>query len=117
VDEFLDRFSLTFRPALFRIERSALGYKEGHGFDGVPRDPDGAREAAAKVADTLRIFDGALAANGTALGTFTIADLAAAPVVYRTTHTGLDLGPYPRIAAFREAIMAHPAFQAAGAVV
>jgi glutathione S-transferase len=112
-----DRFSLTFRPALFRIERYALGFKEGHGFDGVPRDPDAAREAAGKVADTLRIFDGVLAANGTVLGTLTIADLAAAPVVYRTIHTGLDLGPYPRIAAFRETVTAHPAFQAAGPVV
>jgi glutathione S-transferase len=117
VDEFLDRFSLTFRPALFRIERYALGFKEGHGFDGVPRDPDAAREAAGKMADTLRIFDGVLAANGTVLGTLTIADLAAAPVVYRTIHTGLDLGPYPRIAAFRETVTAHPAFQGAGPVV
>ena len=117
IDEFLDRFSMTLRPALFRIERPALGYLEGHGFDGVARDAAGGREAAAKVAAELRTLDGLLAENGTVLGAFTIADMAAAPAVYRTIHTGLDLAPYPRIAAFRATVTARPGFQAAGPVI
>ncbi len=117
VDEFLDRYSLTFRPALFRIERPALGFLAGHGFGGVANDPDAARSAAAAAAPDLALFDSLLAENGTVLGTFTIADMAAAPAVYRTIHTGLDLSPYPRIAAFREAVTSRPGFQAAGPVL
>ena len=51
------------------------------------------------------------------LGRFTIADCAIAPVVYRTTHSGLDLTPYPNLLRLRETVIARPAFIAAGPVL
>jgi glutathione S-transferase len=55
--------------------------------------------------------------NGTVLGRFTIADCAIAPVLYRTTHSGLDLSPYPNLLRLRETVTARPAFIAAGPVL
>ena len=47
-------------------------------------------------------FDGLVAADGTVLGHFTIADCAIAPSLYRTTHSGLDLEPYPNLQHLRD---------------
>src|SRR4051794_15447112 len=109
INEFLDRWSLTFRPAFFRHEMVALGFGNG-GFDRVPRDADGARAVADEIGPTLRILDGLVGSDAANVGTFTTADCAAAPVLYRTTHSGLDLEPYPRLRALREHVMARPAF-------
>jgi glutathione S-transferase len=51
-----------------------------------------------------------------ALGPFTVADCALAPVLFRTTKSGLDLAPYPKLRALRDVLLARPAFQAAGPV-
>ena len=40
VNELLDRFALTIRPAFFKHEAAAMGFKFGIGFGGVPNDPD-----------------------------------------------------------------------------
>lgn len=116
VDEFLDRFSLAFRPAFWRIEMVGLGF-DGQRFDGKPRDPEGAREAAAAVADRLALFDSLVGTGGTVFGSFTIADCAVAPVLFRTRSTGLDLTPYPRLLELRETVCARPAFASAGPVL
>ena len=68
-------------------------------------------------AATLNLLDGLVDPSGLALGRFTIADVAAAPVLYRTTHTRLDLGPYPNVARWRDTLIARPAFTAAGPVL
>lgn len=117
VDTFLDRWSLTFRPALFRHEAAALGFAPGKGMGGAPADPDAAARVADEIAPTLALLESLLDDSGTALGTYSIADAAAAPVLYRTTRTGLDLGACPRVAAWRDALLARPAFAAADAVV
>ncbi len=117
VDEWLDRLTTVLRPAFFRHERVALHYVVGSGFHPEQGDPEAALEVAAEIAPTLRTFDALVSDNGTVLGRFTIADCAIAPVLYRTTHSGLDLTPYPNLLRLRETVMARPAFIAAGPVL
>jgi glutathione S-transferase len=117
VDEFLDRFALTLRPAFFQVEREALGFVQGIGLGGKEGDPETARVKEAAVAGTVALFEQLVAGNGTVLGAFTIADCAAAPVIYRTTNTGMDMTPYPKLLRIREAVMARDAFGAAGPVL
>jgi glutathione S-transferase len=114
VDEFLDRFAGTFRPAFFRHERLALGYARGlGGRDAVPRDPEGAARVAGEIRPTLEVLDALVEPAGAVLGRFTIADCALAPVLHRATQTGLDLTPLTRLHALGQALMARPAFAAA----
>ncbi len=117
VDELLDRWSLTFRPAFFRYEASALGFAPGKGMGGAEPDPAALPAVAEAIAPVLRTLDALVGPSGAPRGRFTIADVAAAPVLYRTTHTGLDLGPYPNVARWREVLVARPGFAAAGPVL
>jgi glutathione S-transferase len=117
VDEFLDRFALTFRPAFFQVERLALGFVQGKGFNAGPADAEGARAKEAEVAAQVELFERVVAGNGTALGTFTIADCAAAPVLFRTRNTGMDLTRYPKLLRLRETVTARDGFTAAGPVL
>jgi glutathione S-transferase len=117
IDEWLDRLTTVLRPAFFRHESVALGYVRGSGFHPGQGDPEAARERAAQIAPTLRTFDALVSDNGTVLGRFTIADCAIAPVLYRTTHSGLDLSPYANLLQLRETVTARPAFIAAGPVL
>lgn len=113
VDTMLDRWSLTFRPAFFRHEAAALGFLPGQGMGGQDPDPEAAARIADEMAPTLSTLDGLLGPGGRALGTFTLADVAAAPVLFRTTKTGLDLAPYPNVLRWRETVTARPSFAAA----
>ncbi len=113
VDEFLDRWSLTFRRAFFRHESPALGFVEGKGMLAEPPRPDEMREAAVAIAPTLKLLDEIVGPSGYVLGRFTIADVAAAPVLFRTTKSGLDLSPYPNLVGWRAAVLARPSFAAA----
>jgi glutathione S-transferase len=117
VDEWLDRLTTVLRPAFFRHERVALGYVQGTGFHPEAGDPEAALECAAQIAPTLRLCEELVSDNGTVAGRFTIADCAFAPVLYRTTHSGLDLDPYPKLLRLRETVMSRPAFIAAGPVL
>jgi glutathione S-transferase len=116
VDTFLDRWSLTFRPAFFPHEAAALGFAPGKGMGGAPPDPEAAARVAGELTPTLDLLESLLDDSGTALGTYTIADVAAVPILFRTTKTGLDLSGYPRIAAWRDALVSRPAFPAADPV-
>jgi glutathione S-transferase len=117
VDEWLDRLTTVLRPAFFRHESVALGYVAGTGFHPEHGDPDRALERAAEIAPTLRLCESLVSDNGTVLGRFTIADCAFAPVLYRTTHSGLDLTPYPKLLELRETVTARPSFIAAAPVL
>ena len=117
LDEFLDRFATTIRPALFRQEAPALGFVAGRGFDAGPRDPEGAARAEAEIRPTLELFDSLVGERAALLGRFTVADCAVAPVLFRTGHSGLDLGPFPRLRGLRDALLARPAFAAAEPVL
>ena len=118
VDEFLDRFAQTLRPALFKVEDAALCYTPGVGFVPENGDAEAAARAGAAIAGTLAVFDRLVApGGGYALGRFTIADCAAAPALFRSIRTGLDLGPYPALARWRETVLARPAFARAEPVL
>jgi glutathione S-transferase len=110
IDAFLDRFSLTLRPALFRVEVDALGFTPQGGFRTRDPEPDKARVTEGEIAPTLRTFDAIVGDSGYALGRFTIADCAAAPALFRTTKTGIDLSQYPNLARWRDTVIARPAF-------
>jgi glutathione S-transferase len=116
VNELLDRFALTIRPAFFKHEAAALGFKFGVGFGGAPADREKAAEIADQIAPQIALLEQILSDGEYALGGFTIADCAIAPVLFRTTKTGLDLTPYPKVARLRDAHLARPAFAAAGPV-
>lgn len=115
VDEFLDRWSLTFRPAFFAVEAAALGFVPGRGFVAANADLELAREREAGIAETIGLLD-SLVGSESVLGTFTIADCAVAPVLFRTLRTGMDLTGYANLAALRTVLVARPAFARAGAV-
>jgi glutathione S-transferase len=117
IDEWLDRLTTVLRPAFFRHERVALGYVPGTGFHPEQGDAVAALQCAVQIAPTLHTFDALVADNGTVLGRFTIADCAIAPVLFRTTRSGLDLAPYPNLLRLREQVTARPAFIAAGPVL
>ncbi len=117
VDELLDRWSLTFRPAFFRYEAPALGFVPGRGMGAGDPDTAALPGIAEAIAPTLRTLDAVVDPSGTALGRFTIADVAAAPILYRTTNTGLDLTPYPNLERWRDTLLARPAFAAAEPVL
>ena len=112
VDEFLERFSLTFRPAFFRHESPALGFVLGHGVLGGPPRPSELPAVIEAITPTLELLDSLVDPSGFALGWFTIADVAAAPILFRTTKTGLDITPYANLARWRETLLARPAFAA-----
>ena len=68
VDEFLDRFAVTLRGPFFQVERLALGFVQGVGFNAGPPDPEGARAKEAEIAAQLQLFERLVAGNGTVLG-------------------------------------------------
>jgi glutathione S-transferase len=113
VDAFLDRFSLSLRPALFRVEADAMGFTPLGGLRTREPDPDAARATEREIAPTLRTFDAIVGNSGYVLGGFTIADCAAAPALFRTTVTGLDLAPYPNLLKWRDTLVSRPGFAAA----
>ena len=113
VDELLDRWATVLRPAFFAVERLALGYAPEAGFGGAPRDPAGAAEAEARVAPQVQIAEQLVGGATAVLGRFTIADIAMAPVLFRTTKTGMSLAPYPKLAALRDAVTSRTAWAAA----
>jgi len=117
VDELLDRWAATFRPAFFRYEAPALGFVVGKGMRGGAARPDELPGVAESIAPQLRLLDGLVDPSGYALGRFTLADVAAGPVLYRTIHTGLDLGPYPNVQRWRDTVVARPSFSAAEPVL
>jgi glutathione S-transferase len=117
VEEFLDRFATGIRAAFFRHETPALGYsRDKGGFGAVPPDPAAAAVAERDLQPTLRLLEGLVGADAAVLGRFTIADCALAPVLFRTTRTGLDLSAYPRLTALRAALTSRPGFLAADPV-
>ncbi len=113
VDEFLDRFHTGLRAAFFRHEVAALGYVRDAGFGAAPPDAEAAARAAEALAPTLELLDALVSPAGAVLGRLTLADFALAPVLHRTTLTGLDLSPAPSLEALRDTLITHPAFVAA----
>jgi glutathione S-transferase len=117
IDEFLDRWALTFRPAFFQHESPALGFVAGKGMLGGDRRPEEMPTVVEAITPTLRLLDETIGDSGFAIDRFTIADVAAAPILFRTTKTGLDLSPYERLSHWRNTVLARPSFAAAEPVI
>jgi glutathione S-transferase len=118
VDFALDAWSTQVRPALYDLERPAIWHRdiEIGGGTWEEGDPEAIKAALPGAEAALDTFEQFVAANGTVLGRFTIADCAAGPVIWRTLRLPLDFGRWPKLARFRDAVAEHPAFQAAGPV-
>ena len=82
----------------------------------MARDPEGPPRSRADPARRSALLDGLASPDRAVLGRFTIADCAVAPVLFRTTQTGLDLGPHPTLTALRENLLSRPAFARADPV-
>jgi len=118
VDEFLDRFATGLRTALFRHEAPALGWSLEKGFDPADADLDAAAKVAGELNGPLSLLESVVGGDGaTVLGRFTIADCAIAPVLFRTTVTGLSLDGHPKLARLRDSLLARPAWAAADPVL
>lgn len=114
VDELMERWVATFRPAFFKVEAAALGFAVGKGMGGGPPDAERAAVATAEIQPVLDLLERVIGDDGVAvLGRFTLADVTAAPILFRTFHTGLDLSTRPRILRWRETVTARPSFAAA----
>jgi glutathione S-transferase len=104
VDEFLDRWSLTYRPLLKRYETVVAAGGDDTVLAGV----------AEEMAPALTTLDTLVSPGPFALGTFTLVDITAAPALYRSVGSGLDLEPYPTLHDWRTSVLTRTAFQAAG---
>src|SRR5690606_3401770 len=117
VDELLDRFATGLRSALFPHEALALGWSAAHGFREQDADPAAAAALAPELAGPLDLLEAVVGDDFAVLGRFTIADCALAPVLFRTTRTGLSLDGHPRLAGLRDRLLDRPAWSRADPVL
>ena len=112
VNWLLDAITTFLRPALLAVEEAAFGLRAGRGLGVEPVAEDGGRDALARVLPRLQVFQGLLddASPWACCGRFTIADVAATPVLHRLRSSGLDLTEIPRLAVWGEACCGRPAW-------
>ena len=87
-------------------------------WSGRPEDADQAEleEALEAARRPLGLAEAFVADNGTVVGTFTIADCAFAPVLWRWYRLPLSFESWPRLSRLRDTLTARPGFAAAGPV-
>jgi glutathione S-transferase len=114
VDWALDAWSTQFRGAFFPAERIGLMHVDIEQGGGRPEDADQEQlaEAIEAVRPKLDIMERFVAGNGTVLGTFSIADCAFAPVLWRWYRLPLAFDSWPKVALLRDTVTARPAFTA-----
>jgi glutathione S-transferase len=102
VNWLLDAITTLLRPALRPIEKA---------------DSEGTGEAFAAALPKLLLFEGLLdtASTWACCGRFTIADVAATPVLHRLRRKGLALPEVPRLATWASACCERPAWAAVAA--
>ena len=110
MNRLLDTWSTLVRPALFPLEAASGLFDE--------TDQAAADEAVAPAQAALAAVEALVEVNGTMTGSFTIADVCAAPTLFRTAKLSLplDWSVLPRLDAVRAAVTERPAFVAAGPV-
>ena len=118
VDWALDAWSTQFRGAFYPAERIGLMHVDIE--QGGGRAEDANQEELAEALEVARekfdIMERFVADNGTVLGSFSIADCAFAPVLWRWYRLPLSFEAWPKVARLRDAVTAHPAFAAMGPV-
>jgi glutathione S-transferase len=118
VDWALDAWSTQFRGGFYPAERIGLMHMDieqggGRAEDADPEELAGAIDHAREKLDLMERF---VADNGTVVGTFSIADCAFAPVLWRWYRLPLSFDLWPKVAFLRDSLAAHPAFAAMGPV-
>src|SRR5579871_1295886 len=118
VDWALDAWATYFRGGFSPAERAGLMHRPMEEGGGRPEDTD--QDALARGLEQLRprldAMERFVAANGTVVGAFTIADCAFGPVLWRSYRLPIALEPWPKVALLRDTISARPAFQSIGLV-
>ena len=114
VDWALDAWSTQFRSAFFPAESIGLMHVDIDVGGGRAEDADQEKlaEAIAAVRPKLDVMERFVASNGTVVGSFTIADIAFAPVLWRWYRLPLSFDPWPKVALLRDTVTARPAFAA-----
>jgi glutathione S-transferase len=119
VDWALDAWSIQLRPGFYPAEQ--VGLLHGDLLTGGGRAEDADQNELAKAIDKaipkLDLMERFVARNGTVTGSFTIADIAVAPVLWRWQRLPLPFDPWPSVKLLRETVTARPAFQSIGLVV
>ena len=110
VNRLMDTWSTLVRPAMLPLEAAC-------GLFGKP-DAAAVEPAVGPAMKALGAVEKVVAGNGTMTGSFTIADVCAAPTLFRTgkLELPLDWPALPRLAAIRQTVTERPAFIAAGPV-
>jgi glutathione S-transferase len=114
VDWALDAWSTQFRGAFFPAESIGLMHVDIDVGGGRAEDADQEKlaDAIAAVRPKLDVMEQFVASNGTVVGSFTIADIAFAPVLWRWYRLPLSFDPWPKVALLRDTVTARPAFAA-----
>jgi glutathione S-transferase len=112
VDWALDAWSTQFRGAFFPAERIGIMHvdMDAGGGRAEDADQDQLAEAIEAVRPKLDLMERFVAGNGTVLGSFTIADCAFAPVLWRWYRLPLSFDPWPKVTLLRDTVTARPAF-------
>ena len=113
VNWLLDAIATFLRPALLPIEEAAFGLRAGRGLGAEQRDPEGGGAAhSRRRCPRLVHFQGLLDDDSpwACCGRFTIADVAAAPVLHRLRRTAAsaDRHAAPRRRGARPAASGRP---------
>jgi glutathione S-transferase len=118
VDWALDAWSTQFRGGFFPAESVGLMHAPMEQGGGRPEDADPDELAAAldRARPKLDVMERFVADNGTVLGSFTIADCAFAPVLWRWYRLPLAFDGWPKVARLRDTVTARPAFASIGLV-
>jgi glutathione S-transferase len=112
VNWLLDAISTFLRPALLLVEEAVYGLRAGRGLGAETPAADGGAEVFATVLPRLQTFQGLLdtASPWACCGRFTIADIAATPILHRLRRSGLPLTELSRLTAWAEACCERPAW-------
>ena len=118
VDWALDAWSTQLRGAFYPAEAIALMHVDIEQGGGLAEDADQAALAPAleAVRPKLDLMESFIADNGTVTGSFSIADCAFAPVLWRWYRMPLSFDPWPKVSLLRDTVTRRPAFEAMGPV-
>jgi len=117
VDWLLDTWSMHTRPALHALEDAAIFFGGGERV-GALEDADAEAVAAATgpAVEALTRYERLVSDNGSVAGSFTIADCAVGPALWRTTRLPLEFERWPRLERIRDAVASRDSFRRADPV-
>lgn len=113
VDWLLDALVSELRPAVLAVSTAAFGLRVGLGIFAEKPEPERVPEVVAAEARRFEIASALLREEPWAcLGRFTLADVAAAPTLWRFLRAGERLlEPFPRLERWADAVCERPAWR------